>query len=121
MNIKHPLVKGKVKEIKPFVHFDSYLKMGYYPFYKEEKELFNQRLNEVVNMILEIELPLLRNLEIAYIHRIKQLLVILTESVPFTPNITKLSSKIGINRATLLTYLHYLKNSYLIIDPRFLQ
>jgi hypothetical protein len=104
-----------LKEIKPFVHFDSYLKMGYYPFYKEEKELFNQRLNEVVNMILEIELPLLRNLEIAYIHRIKQLLVILTESVPFTPNITKLSSKIGINRATLLTYLHYLEEAELTI------
>jgi len=105
-----------VKEIKPFVHFDSYLKMGYYPFYKEEKELFNQRLNEVVNMILEIELPLLRNLEIAYIHRIKQLLVILTESVPFTPNITKISSKIGINRATLLTYLHYLEEAELTIN-----
>ena len=104
-----------LKEIKPFVHFDSYLKMGYYPFYKEEKELFNQRLNEVVNMILEIELPLLRNLEIAYIHRIKQLLVLLTESVPFTPNITKISSKIGINRATLLTYLHYLEEAELTI------
>ena len=104
-----------LKEIKPFVHFDSYLKMGYYPFYKEEKELLNQRLNEVVNMILEIELPLLRNLEIAYIHRIKQLLVILIESVPFTPNITKLSSKIGINRATLLTYLHYLEEAELTI------
>jgi len=104
-----------LKEIKPFVHFYSYLKMGYYPFYKEEKELFNQRLNEVVNMILEIELPLLRNLEIAYIHRIKQLLVILTESVPFTPNITKISSKIGINRATLLTYLHYLEETELTI------
>jgi hypothetical protein len=104
-----------LKEIKPFVHFDSYLKMGYYPFYKEEKELFNQRLNEVVNMILEIELPLLRNLEIAYILRIKQLLVILTESVPFTPNITKISSKIGINRATLLAYLHYLEEAELTI------
>ena len=104
-----------LKEIKPFVHFDSYLKMGYYPFYKEEKELFNQRLNEVVNMILEIELPLLRNLEIAYIHRIKQLLVLLTESVPFTPNITKISSKIGINRATLLAYLHYLEEAELTI------
>ena len=89
--------------------------MGYYPFYKEEKELYNQRLNEVVNMILEIELPLLRNLEIAYIHRIKQLLVILIESVPFTPNITKISSKIGLNRATLLTYLHFLEEAELTI------
>lgn len=104
-----------LKEIKPFIHFARYLQMGYYPFYKEEKELFNQRLNEVVNMILEIELPLLRNLEIAYIHRIKQLLVILIESVPFTPNITKISSKIGINRATLLSYLHFLEEAELTI------
>lgn len=104
-----------LKQIKPFIHFDRYLQMGYYPFYKEEKELFSQRLNEVVNMILEIELPLLRNLEIAYIHRIKQLLVILIESVPFTPNITKISSKIGINRATLLSYLHYLEEAELTI------
>lgn len=104
-----------LKEIKPFIHFDRYLQTGYYPFYMEEKELFNQRLNEVVNMILEIELPLLRNLEIAYIHRIKQLLVILIESVPFTPNITKISSKIGINRATLLSYLHFLEEAELTI------
>ena len=110
------LSQNILKEIKPFAHFDAYLKMGYYPFYREEKELFNQRLNEVVNMILEIELPLLRNLEIAYVHRIKQLLVILTESVPFTPNITKISSKIGINRATLLTYLHYLEEAELTIN-----
>ena len=105
-----------LQSIKPFQYFDSYLKMGYYPFYKEEKELFNQRLTEVVNMILEIELPLLRNLEIAYIHKIKQLLVILTESVPFTPNITKISSRIGINRITLLNYLHYLEEAELTIN-----
>ena len=104
-----------LKEIKPFIYFETYLQMGYYPFYKEEKELYNQRLNEVVNMILEIELPLLRNLEIAYVHRIKQLLVILIESVPFTPNITKISSKIGLNRATLLSYLHFLEEAELTI------
>lgn len=104
-----------IKEIKPFMYFNSYLQIGYYPFYKEEKDLYNQRLSEVINMILEIELPLLRQIEIAYVQKIKQLLVVLTESVPFTPNVTKISSKIGINRITLLSYLHFLEEAELTI------
>src|SRR5690606_1161287 len=66
------------------------------------------RLGEVLNMMLEIELPLLRQIDLAYVAKIKQLLVIIAESVPFIPNVSKLSERIGINRATLLSYLHYL-------------
>lgn len=95
-------------KIKPFQYFDSYLKHGYYPFYKEELDLYEMRLGEVVNMILEIELPLLRNVDMAYVTKVKQLLIIIAESVPFVPNVSKLSDKIGINRATLLSYLNYL-------------
>ncbi|MDG3581265.1 ATP-binding protein [Galbibacter pacificus] len=94
--------------IKPFQYFEPYLKHGYYPFYLEQSDLYEMRLGEVVNMILEIELPLLRHVELAYVAKIKQLLVIIAESVPFVPNVSKLSDKIGINRATLLSYLHYL-------------
>lgn len=94
--------------IKPFQHFEIYLKQGYYPFYREEPDLYPMRLGEVVNMILEIELPLLRHVELAYIGKIKQLLTVIAESVPFVPNVSKLSEQININRATLLTYLHYL-------------
>ncbi|MGQ7946432.1 ATP-binding protein [Flavobacterium sp. WC2509] len=95
-------------QIRPFQYFENYLKQGYYPFYREQPELYFMRLAEVVNMILEIELPLLRNVELSYIGKIKQLLVIIAESVPFVPNVSKLSEKININRATLLSYLHYL-------------
>ena len=95
-------------KIKPFQYFNGYLKHGYYPFYKEELDLYEMRLGEVVNMILEIELPLLRNVDMAYVTKVKQLLVIIAESVPFVPNVSKLSDKIGINRATLLSYLNYL-------------
>jgi uncharacterized protein len=104
------------KKIKPFQYFDKYLKGGYYPFYKEQPELYQLRLGEVINMILEIELPLLRGVEMAYIHKIKQLLVIIAESVPFVPNVSKLSEKIGINRATLLSYLHYLQEIGLTLN-----
>lgn len=95
-------------KIKIFKHFEDYLKFGYYPFYQEQKDLYYVRLGEVLNMMLEIELPLLRKVDIAYINKIKQLLSILAESVPFMPNVSKLSDKIGINRNTLLTYLHFL-------------
>ena len=96
------------QKIKPLQYFETYLKQGYYPFYREQPELYHVRLSEVVNMILEIELPLLRGVELAYIRKVKQLLVIIAESVPFVPNVSKLSEKISINRATLLSYLHYL-------------
>jgi len=70
---------------------------------------FSYRLEEVVNLILEIELPALRNVEPAYIPKIKQLLQIVSESMPFIPNIDKLSQRINIHRNTLLAYLYYLE------------
>lgn len=94
-------------KVKPFQYFSKYLEYGYYPFYIEDKELYETKLTEVVNMILEIELPLLRGIETGYIHKLKELLAVIAASVPFTPNISKLGEKLGINRITILTYLHY--------------
>jgi predicted AAA+ superfamily ATPase len=96
-------------KIKPFRYFESYLKQGYYPFYKEDKDLYEQRLEEVINMMLEIELPLLRGVDIGLVSKIKQLLAIISESVPFTPNVTNLSQKMTVHRTTLMTYFHYLE------------
>jgi len=108
--LKNHVIEAKKiqQQIKPFQYFEKYLQQGYYPFYREQPELYEIRLGEVINMMLEIELPLLRGVELAYIAKIKQLLVIIAESVPFVPNVSKLSEKININRATLLSYLHYL-------------
>ncbi|MFA5817426.1 MAG: AAA family ATPase [Bacteroidales bacterium] len=100
--------------VKPLQHFSTYLRSGYYPFFIDLPELYFTRLEEVVNMVLDIELPLLRGLETAYIPKIRQLLQIIAESAPFVPNISKLSERIGINRTTLLSYLFYLNESQLI-------
>ncbi len=97
-----------IREIRPLAHFGTYLVSGYYPFFKEIPDLYAQRLLEVVNLILEVELPLLRQVDVAWVPKLKQLLLIIAESAPFKPNISKLSSKIGINRQTLLTYLNHL-------------
>jgi hypothetical protein len=100
--------KNILSKIKPLPLFELYLKRGYYPFYKENPEMYGIILLEIINMSLEIELPLLRKVDLAYVYKIKQLLLIVSESVPFVPNTSKLSEKIGIVRGTLLLYLHYL-------------
>lgn len=101
-------------KIKPLQHFDNYLRNGYYPFFQEAPRLYFQRLEEVINLILEIELPLLRKVDIAYVNKLKQLLQIIAQSVPFMPNISKLSERIGINRNTLVSYLYFLQEAHII-------
>ena len=101
--------------LKVFEHFPEYLKNGYYPFYNEAPPLYPQKINEVINMILEIELPMLRGVETAFVARVKQLLQIISESAPFVPNTTKLSKRIGITRNSLLSYLYALEESHLTI------
>lgn len=103
-----------LKKIKPFQFFADYLAGGYYPFFTEHKELYNSRLEEVVNMILEIELPQLRNVNMAFVTKLKRLMLVISQSAPFIPNISKLSERIGINRETLLTYLWHLAEASLV-------
>lgn len=97
-----------IQKVKPFVYFDDYLKNGYFPFYIENKGLYYHKLNEVVNLMLEIELPLLKNVDISYVPKIKQLLSVIASSVPFVPNVSKLSAKINLNRNTMALYFQYL-------------
>lgn len=105
---KHVEITQEIgQKIKPFQYFSKYLEFGYYPFYREDKELYEIKLTEVVNMILEIELPLLRGIESGYVFKLKELLSVISASVPFTPNISKLGEKLTINRSTILSYLHY--------------
>jgi predicted AAA+ superfamily ATPase len=105
-----------IQTIQPIKYFSSYLKMGYYPFFKENLNTYDQRLEEIVNFILEIELPALRQVDPAYIIKLKQLLLVISSSVPFKPNVTKLAERIGINRNTLISYFHYLEESGLTIQ-----
>jgi predicted AAA+ superfamily ATPase len=110
----HQVIVERINsKIKVFKYFEPYLKSGYYPFYRESPKLYHIKLGEVVNMILDIELSQLRQIDVAYIPKLKQLLAIIARSVPFKPNVSKLSDKIGLNRQTLLSYLNYLDEAAL--------
>lgn len=111
----HITLAGELNAIiKPLQYFGTYLKSGYYPFFREVPEVYFQRLEEVVNLILEVELPLLRKVDISYVSKLKQLLQIIAQSVPFIPNVSKLSERIGINRNTLVGYLFFLQEAHVI-------
>jgi hypothetical protein len=108
------LARQITSQIRPLQYFEDYLKFGYFPFFREVPDLYYHRLEEVINMTLEIELPLLRKVEVSYVPKLKQLLQIIAESVPFIPNVSKLSERIGVNRNTFTTYLHFLEEANLI-------
>lgn len=102
------------KKIKPLKYFDEYLKNGYYPFFASGKQYFYHRLQEIINMTIDIELPFLRGVDPGKTRKIKQLMFILALSSPFKPNISKLSSKIGVTRNTLNEYLKILVDARLL-------
>jgi predicted AAA+ superfamily ATPase len=111
----HLKISGEVtSEIKPLKHFSQYLQEGYYPFYKEIPELYYTRIGEIMNMIIEVELPLLRGVDVSYTSKLKQMLLIISESAPFIPNISKLSERTGINRNTFISYLNFLREAGLL-------
>lgn len=101
-------------KIKPFEYFGEYLKTGYYPFFMEGLDTYYMRLEETINMILDVELPLLGKIDITYVPKIKKLLAIIAESSPFMLNASKLSGAMELNRTTLLSYLKSLADAKLI-------
>lgn len=102
------------KRCHPLEHFKRYLKYGYYPFYFESRNAYQSRLESVVNYIIDSELTQFRGLEVGNVRKIKALLKVLSQMVPYEVDIAKLSKNIGIQRTTSLKYLYYLEEAALI-------
>ena len=98
----------------PLEHFGDYLKAGYYPFYFENKRIYQSRIESVINYIIDTELTKFRSLEVGNCRNIKALLQILSQIVPYEVDISKLSRTIGIQRPTTLKYLKHLEEAALI-------
>jgi len=101
-------------QLRPLQHFLRYLRSGYYPFFKEVPELYYIRLGEVINTIIDTELPLLRKFDVTKCFKIKQMLLAIAEESPFIPNIKKLSRLMDLERNTIINYLGFLADAGLI-------
>ncbi|HBE40783.1 MAG TPA: AAA family ATPase [Bacteroidales bacterium] len=101
-------------KIKPIKKYREYIETGYFPFFLEGKENYKNKLLEIINQVLEADLPFAAKISYSNIHKLKQLLYVISESAPFKPNIEKLSERIGISKNTLKDYLHYMNDALLI-------
>ncbi|MBS2101059.1 ATP-binding protein [Carboxylicivirga linearis] len=104
-NVQHPL---------PL--FNDYLKRGYYPFGIENE--INLRLGQIIVQTLESDIPQYANLNVGTSRKLKRLLSIIAESVPFKPNFSKISEMIGVSRNSLDDYFSYMEKAGLIEQLR---
>ena len=107
----HTEIASKITTtLRPFAYWNEYLEYGYYPFYFEtKKKSFLIRINQTINATIEHDLAYIFNIEPKFAIKLKQLVVLICSSKPYELNISKLSSKIGINRNTLYQYIYYLE------------
>lgn len=103
------------KQLKPLVAFNEYLTYGYFPFYKEDKILYHEKLLATLNTILDVDLPSTEKIDYYSIGKIKKLFAILAGLVPYIPNISMLSKEIEVSRISLLNYLSYLQKAQAIL------
>ncbi|WP_316834705.1 ATP-binding protein [Pedobacter nutrimenti] len=103
-----------VANMHPYEHFGNYLKYGHYPYFLENPNLYPQKLAETISLAISIDLPAFHDISFKSIEKIRLLLHIIAESVPFKPNISKLSERIDISRNNLVLFIKYLEDMRII-------
>ncbi len=103
-----------INKVRPLAFFPEYLKSGYYPYFIKNPEFYSETLLRHVNLALEIDVTYLNQIELKYHPKLRKLLQLIGGQMPFSPNVSKISSEIDTSRATVLNYLGYLKNARLI-------
>ena len=92
-------------QCRPLAYFHEYLQYGYYPFYLRNQTDYYTTIEQVVNYIIDVELPQLCGVDVANCRKLKALMGILSSSVPFELDISKLATTIQAHRNTVLGYL----------------
>jgi predicted AAA+ superfamily ATPase len=103
-------------KLKPLAYFQDYLHHGFYPFFLEKRN-FSENLLKTMNMIIEVDVLLLKQMELKYMSKIRKLFYLLASSaitIPDAPNVSRLSSEIETSRATVMNYIKYLKDARLL-------
>lgn len=100
--------------IKPLPLFEKYLKIGTYPYYSENESLYTQKLQNTINLIIEVDINAVEDLQYDTLVKLKKLLITIASSAPFTPNISKLSEKVNLSRNMLVQALKILERAGLI-------
>ena len=101
----------------PLPLFKDYLRRGYYPFGTEDT-MFSHRLNQIIIRTLETDIPIYANMNVATGKKLGKLLKIISQSVPFKPNFTKIAAMLEASRNNLDDYCYYMEQAGLIMQLR---
>jgi predicted AAA+ superfamily ATPase len=100
-------------QIQPLDYFEDYLHHGFYPFFLENRN-YSENLLKTMNMMLEVDILLIKQIELKYLSKIRKLLYIIMGDAPSAPNVSQLSVEIETSRATIMNYIKYLKDARLL-------
>ena len=107
------IIKTILPKVSPNKFFSDYLHHGFYPFYQENTN-YSENLLKTMNMMTEVDILLIKQIELKYLTKIKKLFYLLAVNGPQAPNISQLAIDIQTSRATVMNYIKYLADARLI-------
>lgn len=103
------------KSFHPLPVFHEYLKTGYLPIFDETNPLnIPIFLQQIINTVIESDLAFIADYNAGTAYKVKKLMGVLAESVPFKPNLTAISRKIETSRDSLYEWLNQLEKARLL-------
>ncbi|MBQ6753590.1 MAG: AAA family ATPase [Bacteroidales bacterium] len=103
-----------VRKVKITPLFENYLKYGYYPFYKETVEDFTDRLRQIASVVIDSDLPAVEKVSFETLQKVRKLLMIISEKVPFEPNMSELWKQLSTNNDLGLRMLYALDKAQIL-------
>lgn len=107
------IIKNILPKVSPQKFFRDYIHHGFYPFFLEQRN-FSENLLKTMNMMTEVDILLIKQIELKYLNKIKKLFYLLAVEGPKAPNISNLADEIQTSRATVMNYIKYLADARLI-------
>ena len=114
------IVKQILPKVSPNKYFQDYIHHGFYPFFQEQRN-YSENLLKTMNMMTEVDILLIKQIELKYLSKIKKLFYQIAEAGPKALNISQLASDIETSRATVMNYIKYLADARLEGDASQLQ
>ena len=99
---------------RPQQLFEEYLRVGYFPFYDGDEDEYYSRIENVIDFIVGQEMTLFCGVEPANTRKVKALIQFLADSHPYELNVSKLSSRLELNKHTVLSYINSLGRAELL-------
>ena len=117
--LKHPydLWQTVSTKCKPNALFKEYLKKGYYPFLLEGEGEYHTKIEQVVNYIIETELPQICKVDVANVRKLQALVAMICSEIPFELNANRIAAALEIGRDTVVEYLKYLGDAKVLNLP----